>query len=62
MTGTVERYLLDGPEEDTLVRIEIDRGEITEVVSVEDGRVLSPSVVSQRDYDFAIDHIIQSQL
>lgn len=62
MNGTVERYLLDGPEEDTLVRIEIDRGEITEVVSVEDGRVLPTSVVSQRDYDLAIDHLIQRSL
>ncbi len=61
MNGFVSRYLLDGPEEDTRVKIEFHGAEIVSVVA-EDGRELSPSVVSQRDYDLAISKLIDTQL
>ena len=58
-SGVVSRYLLDGPEAERLVTIEIERSEIAAVICNETGQELDPSVVERRDYDFAIDYLIQ---
>jgi hypothetical protein len=57
-SGVVKRYLLDGPEAERLVTIEIERSEIAAVICNETGEELDPSVVERRDYDFAIDYLI----
>jgi hypothetical protein len=61
MNGIVMRHLLDGPEDGTLVYITIRNSEVVEVTTA-DGRELPESVVSKRDYDLAIDTLIQCQL
>jgi hypothetical protein len=58
-SGVVSRYLLDGPEAERLVTIEIERSEVAAVICNETGEELDPSVVQRRDYDFAIDYLIQ---
>ena len=58
-SGVVSRYLLDGPEAERLVTIEIERSEVVAVICNESGQELHPSVVERRDYDFAIDYLIQ---
>ena len=58
-SGVVSRYLLDGPEAERLVTLEIERSEIVAVIDNETGEELDPSVVERRDYDFAIDYLIQ---
>lgn len=57
-SGVVQRYLLDGPEAERLVTIEIERSEIVAVICNETGQELDPSVVERRDYDYAIDALI----
>jgi hypothetical protein len=61
-SGVVKRYLLDGPEAERLVTIEIERSEIAAVICNETGEELDPSVVERRDYDYAIDALIQKSL
>lgn len=58
-SGVVSRYLLDGPEAERLVTIEIERSEVVAVICNESGQELDPSIVERRDYDFAIDYLIQ---
>jgi hypothetical protein len=58
-SGVVKRYLLDGPHAERLVTIEIERSEVVAVICNETGEELDPSVVERRDYDFAIDYLIQ---
>ena len=58
-SGVVQRYLLDGPEAERLVTIEIERSEVVAVICNETGEELDPSVVERRDYDYAIDYLIQ---
>jgi hypothetical protein len=58
VSGIVSRYLLDGPEAERLVTIEIERSEVVAVICNESGQELDPSVVERRDYDFAIDSLI----
>jgi hypothetical protein len=58
ISGTVTRYLLDGPHAETLAVLEIDRSEI---VSASDGQTdIDPSDIGREDYDLAIDSLIQS--
>ncbi len=59
VSGIVSRYLLDGPEAERSVTLEIERSEIAAVICNETGEELDPSVVERRDYDFAIDYLIQ---
>jgi len=59
VSGIVSRYLLDGPEAERLVTIEIERSEVVAVICNETGEELDPSVVERRDYDYAIDYLIQ---
>lgn len=59
VSGVVPRHLLDGPEAERSVTIEIERSEIVAVIDNETGEELEPSVVERRDYDFAIDYLIQ---
>ena len=59
VSGIVKRYLLDGPEAERLVTIEIERSEIVAVICNETGEELDPSAVERRDYDYAIDYLIQ---
>ena len=61
-SGVVQRYLLDGPHAERLVTIEIERSEIVAVIDNETGEELDPSVVERRDYDYAIDAILQKAL
>jgi len=58
VSGIVSRYLLDGPEAERLVTIEIERSEVAAVICNETGEELDPSVVERRDYDYAIDYLI----
>ena len=58
VSGIVSRYLLDGPEAERLVTIEIERSQVVAVICNESGQELDPSVVERRDYDFAIDALI----
>jgi hypothetical protein len=62
VSGVVSRYLLDGPEAERLVTIEIERSEVAAVICNETGEELNPSVVERRDYDYAIDALIQKSL
>ena len=61
-SGVVSRYLLDGPEAERSVTLEIERSEIAAVICNETGEELNPSVVERRDYDYAIDALIQKSL
>jgi len=58
VSGVVSRYLLDGPEAERSVTLEIERSEIAAVICNETGEELDPSVVNRRDYDLAIDYLI----
>lgn len=58
VSGVVSRYLLDGPEAERLVTIEIERSEVAAVIDNETGEELDPSVIERRDYDLAIDYLI----
>jgi hypothetical protein len=58
ISGIVSRYLLDGPEAERLVTIEIERSEVAAVICNETGEELDPSVVERRDFDYAIDYLI----
>ena len=58
VSGIVSRYLLDGPEAERSVTLEIERSEIVAVIDIETGEELDPSVVHRRDYDLAIDCLI----
>jgi hypothetical protein len=58
VSGIVSRYLLDGPEAERSVTLEIERSEIAAVICNETGEELDPSVVQRRDYDLAIDYLI----
>jgi len=58
VSGIVSRYLLDGPEAERSVTLEIERSEIVAVIDNETGEELNPSVVERRDYDLAIDYLI----
>jgi hypothetical protein len=62
VSGIVSRYLLDGPEAERSVTLEIERSEIVAVIDNETGEELNPSVVERRDYDYAIDALIQKSL
>jgi hypothetical protein len=62
VSGIVSRYLLDGPEAERSVTLEIERSEIAAVICNETGEELDPSVVERRDYDYAIDALIQKSL
>jgi hypothetical protein len=62
VSGIVSRYLLEGPEAERLVTIEIERSEVAAVICNETGEELNPSVVERRDYDYAIDALIQKSL
>jgi hypothetical protein len=62
VSGVVSRYLLDGPEAEKSVTLEIERSEIVAVICNETGEELDPSVVQRRDYDYAIDALIQKSL
>jgi hypothetical protein len=58
ISGTVTRYLLDGPHADRLAVLEIDRSEI---VSASNGsELIDPSEIGREDYDLAMDALIQS--
>jgi hypothetical protein len=58
LSGTVTRYLLDGPHAETLAVLEIDRSEI---VSASNGETdINPSDIGREDYDLAMDALIQS--
>ena len=59
LSGVVSRYLLDGPHAERLVTLEIERSEIVAVICNQTGEELDPSAVERRDYDFAIDYLIQ---
>jgi hypothetical protein len=61
-SGVVSRYLLDGPCAERPVTLEIERSEIVAVIDNETGEELDPSVVHRRDYDYAIDAILQKEL
>jgi len=61
-SGVVSRYLLDGPCAERPVTLEIERSEIVAVIDNETGHELDPSVVERRDYDYAIDALIQKSL
>jgi hypothetical protein len=61
-SGVVSRYLLDGPCAERPVTLEIERSEIVAVIDNETGEELDPSVVERRDYDYAIDALIQKSL
>jgi hypothetical protein len=58
VSGIVSRYLLDGPEAEKSVTLEIERSEVVAVICNETGEELDPSVVERRDYDLAIDYLI----
>jgi hypothetical protein len=58
VSGIVSRYLLDGPEAERSVTLEIERSEIAAVICNETGEELDLSVVERRDYDLAIDYLI----
>ena len=58
VSGVVSRYLLDGPEAERSVTLEIERSEIVAAICNETGEELDPSVVHRRDYDLAIDYLI----
>jgi hypothetical protein len=58
VSGIVSRYLLDGPEAERSVTLEIERSEIVAVIDNETGEELDPSVVHRRDFDYAIDYLI----
>jgi hypothetical protein len=58
VSGVVSRYLLDGPEAERSVTLEIERSEVVAVIDNETGEELDPSVVERRDYDYAIDYLI----
>jgi hypothetical protein len=62
VSGIVSRYLLDGPEAEKSVTLEIERSESVAVIDNETGEELDPSVVERRDYDYAIDALIQKSL
>lgn len=62
VSGIVLRYLLDGPEAERSVTIEIERSEVVAVIDNETGEELDTSVVERRDYDYAIDALIQKSL
>jgi hypothetical protein len=61
-SGVVQRYLLDGPHAETLVTIEIERGEVVAVVCNETGEELPVESILREDYDYAIDAILQKAL
>jgi hypothetical protein len=61
-SGVVQRYLLDGPHAERFVTLEIERAEVVAVICNETGEELDPSVVERRDYDYAIDLLIQKSL
>lgn len=58
VSGIVSRYLLDGPEAERSVTLEIERSEVAAVIDNETGEELDASVVHRRDYDLAIDYLI----
>ena len=57
-SGVVKRYLLDGPEAERLVTIEIERSEVVAVICNETGEELPVESIGRRDYDYAIDFLI----
>ena len=56
-SGVVTRYLLDGPHEERLVTIEIERAEVVAVVCNETGEELPVECIGRRDYDYAMEAI-----
>lgn len=61
-SGVVQRYLLDGPHEERLVTIEIERAEVVAVVCNETGEELPVESIGREDYEYAIDAILQKAL
>jgi hypothetical protein len=58
VSGIVSRYLLDGPEAERSVTLEIERSQVVAVIDNETGEELDLSVVERRDFDYAIDYLI----
>lgn len=61
-SGVVQRYLLDGPQAERLVTIEIERSEVVAVICNETGEELPVECILRQDYDYAIDAILQKAL
>lgn len=59
VSGIVSRYLLDGPHAERLVTLEIERSEVVAAICNETGEELRLESIGRRDYDYAIDYLIQ---
>lgn len=61
-SGVVSRYLLDGPQAERLVTIEIERSEVVAVICNQTGEELPVESIGRRDYDYAIDALLEKAL